>query len=238
MEVGSIIPFAGSVVPQYFLLCGGQAISRSVYPELFAVIGTTYGAGDGVTTFNLPAMGGRVAMGGSSSYGIGTSGGYRQATLQTSSIPSHSHTAPQHGHASTTTVTTGTLTHSVSSQAVLTIDTIQSRYSSLTALIGGIGSTGIIDPDGSTSYDYMTLDAGMELADHPATAVTMSGGVISSPSENTEGAGASTAMHNNMMPYMALNYIIMALPIPVPSMVLYNGHLPVTAGNGYICGSR
>ena len=56
MAVGSIIPFGGSVIPQMFLLCDGSAVSRTDYSELFAVIGTTFGAGDGSTTFNLPDL--------------------------------------------------------------------------------------------------------------------------------------------------------------------------------------
>ena len=52
--VGSILLFAGSSAPAGWLLCQGQAISRTTYATLFAVIGTTFGAGDGSTTFNLP----------------------------------------------------------------------------------------------------------------------------------------------------------------------------------------
>jgi microcystin-dependent protein len=51
---GVIFPFAGSAAPTGWLLCDGAAISRTVYARLFAAIGTTYGVGDGSTTFNLP----------------------------------------------------------------------------------------------------------------------------------------------------------------------------------------
>lgn len=52
---GEIMPVGkGSPIPPGFLLCDGAAISRTLYPELFAAIGTNYGAGDGSTTFNLP----------------------------------------------------------------------------------------------------------------------------------------------------------------------------------------
>ena len=53
---GSIIPYAGSTAPTGFLLCDGSAISRTTYSALFSVIGTTYGEGDGNTTFNLPEL--------------------------------------------------------------------------------------------------------------------------------------------------------------------------------------
>lgn len=53
---GAIIPFAGNNIPSGYLPCNGSAISRTTYADLFAVIGTTYGAGDGSTTFNLPNL--------------------------------------------------------------------------------------------------------------------------------------------------------------------------------------
>lgn len=65
MLAGSIYMFAGSTVPDGLLECDGSAVSRSTYADLFDVIGTTYGAGDGSTTFNLPNLSGRVAIGSS-----------------------------------------------------------------------------------------------------------------------------------------------------------------------------
>jgi len=63
VEVGTFTPFGGTVVPTGYLECYGQAISRVTYAELFAVISTTYGVGDGSTTFNLPDFRGRPLMG-------------------------------------------------------------------------------------------------------------------------------------------------------------------------------
>lgn len=62
--IGGILPYPGSTAPTNWLICDGRAVSRSDYNELFAVIGTTYGSGDGSTTFNLPDIKGRVVMGG------------------------------------------------------------------------------------------------------------------------------------------------------------------------------
>lgn len=53
--VGGILFYTGSVLPSGFLWCEGQAVSRATYPNLFSAIGTTWGAGNGSTTFNLPA---------------------------------------------------------------------------------------------------------------------------------------------------------------------------------------
>ena len=54
--LGTINAFCGSAAPDGWLMCQGQAVSRTTYADLFAVIGTAFGAGDGSTTFNLPDM--------------------------------------------------------------------------------------------------------------------------------------------------------------------------------------
>lgn len=56
IPVGTVLPFAGNTVPEGFLFTEGQEVLRNAYPNLFAAIGTTYGAGDGSTTFNLPNL--------------------------------------------------------------------------------------------------------------------------------------------------------------------------------------
>lgn len=106
--VGTILDYAGDPAPTGWLLCYGQAISRTTYADLFAIIGTTYGVGDGSTTFNLPDLRGRVAagqddMGGSSANRLtgqtggvdgdvlGGSGGAETHTLTTAQLAVHSH---------------------------------------------------------------------------------------------------------------------------------------------------
>jgi microcystin-dependent protein len=61
--IGMISLYAGSSAPPGFLLCDGEAVSRTTYSDLFAVVGTSFGAGDGSTTFNLPDLAGRVPIG-------------------------------------------------------------------------------------------------------------------------------------------------------------------------------
>ena len=58
---GTIIAYAGKTIPKGYLLCNGGAVSRTTYAKLFEAIGTTYGAGDGTTTFNLPNLHKRFA---------------------------------------------------------------------------------------------------------------------------------------------------------------------------------
>lgn len=79
--VGSIVNYAGSGTPTGWLLCDGSAVSRSTYSALFAAIGTTWGAGNGSTTFNVPDIRQRFQLGAGGSYSLGATGG----------VTSHSH---------------------------------------------------------------------------------------------------------------------------------------------------
>ena len=103
MPAGSVTAFAGSSAPTGWLLCAGQAVSRTTYAALFAVIGTTYGSGNGSTTFNLPDLRGRVPAGvdnmGGTDAGrldwantLGTNGGEQKHTMTLSELVAHSHT--------------------------------------------------------------------------------------------------------------------------------------------------
>jgi len=95
--VGEVIMFGGSAEPSGWLFCDGRAVSRSVYSDLFAVIGTSYGAGDGSATFNLPNMAGVFPMGTSGTAPRGTQGGAASTTLATANLPAHTHTI-DHSH--------------------------------------------------------------------------------------------------------------------------------------------
>lgn len=110
---GAIQPFAGNSAPSGWLLCYGQAVSRTTYSALFGACGTTFGAGDGSTTFNLPDLRGRSVfgldnMGGSAANRI-TSGGSNLsgvtlgATGGDQNYAQHSHgvTDPTHDHSFT-----------------------------------------------------------------------------------------------------------------------------------------
>lgn len=104
--VGSIINYAGAIVPAGWLLCDGSAVSRTDYRRLFDVCGTTYGAGNGSTTFNLPNLANRVPVG-PGDRAVGVSGGAASVSLSVAQLPSHNHNASG-GH-SHTVVGTGTV---------------------------------------------------------------------------------------------------------------------------------
>lgn len=95
MLTGMILPYAGSTVPDGFLICDGSAVSRDDYARLFDLIGETYGAGDGSTTFNLPDLRGRAAVGRDPSQTefdvLGETGGEKAHILTVSELPTHSH---------------------------------------------------------------------------------------------------------------------------------------------------
>ena len=91
---GAIMSFAKSTAPGGWLIADGSALSRGTYADLFAAIGTTYGAGNGSTTFNLPDLRGRVSVGKNTGTfaTLGGTGGAETHTLSTTEIPSHTHT--------------------------------------------------------------------------------------------------------------------------------------------------
>ncbi len=102
LPVGAQVPYVGTTAPNGWLLCDGSAVSRTQYAELFAVIGTTYGAGDGKTTFNLPDKRGKVSVGRNSSDTafdtLGEKGGQKEVTLTKDQMPKHTHTQNAHRH--------------------------------------------------------------------------------------------------------------------------------------------
>lgn len=93
--VGSVEVFSGSSAPMGWLICDGSAVSRDTYATLFALIGTTYGVGDGSTTFNLPNLKGRVPVGydsGQTEFDtVGETGGAKTHTLVKAEMPNHDH---------------------------------------------------------------------------------------------------------------------------------------------------
>lgn len=93
VPTGGLMMWPGSLAPSGWLLCAGAAVSRTTYSALFAVVGTTFGAGDGSTTFNLPDYRDRMPIGAGTTYNANSTGGSKDAV-----VVSHTHTATDSGH--------------------------------------------------------------------------------------------------------------------------------------------
>ena len=93
---GAVIPYISETEPSGWLSCDGSAVSRTTYSDLFAVIGTSFGTGDGSTTFNLPDLRGRTPIGSGTGSGLtartlAATGGAETHTLTVDEMPAHTH---------------------------------------------------------------------------------------------------------------------------------------------------
>ena len=96
LPVGSTIPFAAAAAPTGWLICNGSTVSRTTYASLFSVIGVSWGVGDGSTTFGLPDLQGRVAVGSGAGTGLTArtlagSGGEENHVLTIAELAAHTH---------------------------------------------------------------------------------------------------------------------------------------------------
>ena len=91
---GTISMWPASSAPTGYLVCDGSAVSRTTYAALYAIVGTTFGSGDGSTTFNLPNYTNRMPYGTT----IGATGGSATTTLSTANLPAHTHSITDNGH--------------------------------------------------------------------------------------------------------------------------------------------
>mgnify|MGYP000992274783 CR=1 FL=1 len=177
---GIISAYISNTAPTGYLLCDGTAVSRSTYATLFAIIGTTYGAGDGSTTFNVPNLKGKVAVGKNSSDTefdtLAETGGAKTHTLTTAEMPTHNHTVSDPSHA-----------HGV----------YDPGHSHRVSYVGTSGSYGWLDSaHASSSGNAYTSGSGTGIGIYGATTgITLAN------------AGSGSA-HNNIQPYLVVNYII------------------------------
>lgn len=195
---GIVMPFAGFTAPQGYLLCDGSAVSRTDYADLFTAIGTTYGSGDGSTTFNLPDLSGRVVLGVSQSHALGTTGGEATHVLTSSELPAHSRVVPAHSHADDITATTPELTHTITQPVFKYVRSNSSGTSYY--LYGSAVNNGGGNASGSRSANAV-------VAKHDPADCTVSGAIDDCASTTSSVAG-NDGSHNNMQPYLVTNYII------------------------------
>lgn len=201
LPVGSVVPYAGASDPTggQWLKCDGRAISRTTYADLFAEIGTTFGSGDGSSTFNIPDLTGRSVLGvgtpnantggaavpGATAHTRGTKAGSEKHTLAAaeSGLPAHGHTASQAEHNHTiSAVGEGATEYPAQGAAGVR----GSQFS------GAGGSDDSIAFTSSGSFSWALRNA-------PATpAVTV----------NNASAAAAASAHENLPQHLVLNHII------------------------------
>lgn len=213
---GVVKMYAGSAAPVGYLICDGSAISRTTYSALFTAIGTVYGAGDGSTTFNIPDLRSRVPVGagqgtGLTSRTLGSKGGEENHVLGLAEITAHNHTItdPGHGHS------TGDPGHShgagiqsANHAHDITHTHVGTPSGNITNAVPQFGAGIIAQANNNTSLTG-TSSSGVDTnhshsISSAATGVTVSGGFTGITTQNT-GSGQA---HNNMQPWLAINFII------------------------------
>lgn len=152
--VGEIIAYAGasSPNPSIWLVCNGASLLRADYPDLFAVIGTAYGASD-VSHFNLPDLRGLTLIGQGAGYTLATPVGEATHTLTVAEMPSHSHTDTGHVHTEITATPSigAAITGVPVPSAVPGVGVTGSGSASLTST-GGDGAHNNIQPSMPITY--------------------------------------------------------------------------------------
>lgn len=194
VATGVMLPFAGSVLPEGYLLCDGSAVSRAAFPGLFAKISTLWGAGDGVNTFNLPDASGRSLFGAGSGFALGSSGGSEELTLSVGQLPVHSHDVTDPGHTHGTT--TGPHTHTVIDPGHVHTDEAVGLTATNTAATTVIGAGAAAGATGSATTG-ITLD--------PAIAATTIDPAFTGITLGDTGSGDDI---NILPPYLVIQWMI------------------------------
>lgn len=202
---GAMLPFAGTSAPAGYLGCDGAAVSRTNYAALFLAIGTTWGVGDGSTTFNVPDMRRRAAIGSGGTQiqgpatAVGNVGGVEEQSLTTAQLASHSHTG-------TTGINSASHTHN-GSIAGGGVHSHRIYQGTLGAGANTVISTGL---SGAPSYDQDN-NVGLDWVEdstshtHSITIGTQSSNHTHDITTATAGSGSA---HNNMQPSAVVLYII------------------------------
>jgi microcystin-dependent protein len=189
--VGEISMWATATAPSGYLLCDGTAVSRSTYSSLFAVLSTTFGTGDGTTTFNLPDFRDRMPIGAGTTYAANSSGGSANA-----SVISHNHGGSTAADASHTHTFSGTSSGQSASHT-------HSMNYYMDDANGNNGYIGVVDGDNAISSNYQT---GSTSNDHTHTySGTTSAGSSHSHTITTDGVAGTNL---NLPPYRGIYFII------------------------------
>jgi microcystin-dependent protein len=205
--MGEIKAYGFQFAPRNFAFCNGATLGISQNSALFALLGTTFG-GNGQTTFQLPSLGGRTAIGqgqsaGTSQYVMGEVGGTENTTLTQLQMPMHTHIA-----ATTVTPTYTAPTVSVMMNGV-------NRPSARQAAPGGAMLTGGIDSVNNNALNNYCLPSSgtaVALASESCT-TTVSGGSVTATAGTTISTAGGSQPFSIQSPYLAINYCICTVGI-------------------------
>jgi microcystin-dependent protein len=226
---GMLIPYAGPGTPAGFLLCDGSAVSRTgATANLFAVLGTTYGIGDGSTTFNLPDMRGRVIVGTGTGVKIATIASVAGNVITVTGLTNANNNEYQTGQAIVFTAgVAGNLANGVTYYVIRVSNT---TFSVATTLANAQNGTVITLAGTETGSFALTLTArtiadtggeenhAMSAAEllshsHNLFSATSAGGIagvaatLATGPFPTTNKGGNAAM-NDMMPFIVLRWLI------------------------------
>jgi len=204
-EVGTIKPWGKATAPVGYVLCDGGAISRTDYADLFAVISTTYGAGNGSTTFNVPNLQGKTPQGyDGNTYNLAATGGANTVTVAM--------TNNQAVSAITATVANNqsvTMTGDIGTTALTTAQLAAHTHTLL--LRGGPSGSGRLQSSQGRFNYYASGSEGSGTAHNHATgtlAGTLAGTVAVTNSGGALTGTVTAAGTNSFSPYVVVNYII------------------------------
>ena len=156
--IGSGMDYYGKTAPENYLFADGSAISRTEYAELFAVIGTTYGAGDGSTTFNLPDKREAVTiMKGTTYTTLGQSVGENTKTIAKANLPSYNLTVTDPGHTHTYTDYYATSSSKKTWDINKTASSVTSVSNTYTSRTSGSKTTGITVSSGGSGTAFNVM---------------------------------------------------------------------------------
>lgn len=195
--LGAVLPYAGATAPTGWALCNGAAVSRTTYAELFALIGTTYGAGDTTTTFNLPDLRSRFVAGkGTATWSdaLNESGGSKDAVAV-----AHTHTSTDHQHTwSGTTSGESGHNHPGSGNGFVYWDTSYGTNQSATTPVG---------PNTPWALSWQ-VNTGASSGHTHTYSGTTSGAVGGTGNTTASQSPTATGTDQNLPPYLTLNHII------------------------------
>lgn len=215
VPTGGILMYGAASAPSGFLLCNGATVSRSTYAALFAVIGTTFGAGDGSTTFGLPDLRQRFPLGVAASGTGNTLGG-------TGGAIDHAHTGPSHTHSTDVTwahthnVTVAAHTHAMSVAAhTHTVDVPNGSWTANQQIPSVLGRL-VVGDNVTTFYQpgtsqLVTSGTGGAISQNTASdgAINQNTGAASSSTGSfTSSASGTGNTGTNNPPFVALWFII------------------------------